>query len=204
MVRNIRPDELDEVLRVEAEAWDESVRAPRERFESRMRIFPQGFFGAYRDGRLIGVSTSQIVRDPIDDHRWEEITGNGYITTHNPDGNVLYLVSLGVSRSSQSRGAGQLLVEAQKNLVRELSLDMLVSGSRISQYKDYVEKNGDINVEDYVKLRKDGTDEPYDMSLRFFHRCGLKPFKIVTRYLAKGDAESMDYNIRVVWHNPGK
>ena len=35
-IRNVKPNELDEVVRVEGEAWPEDMRAPREKFGSRI------------------------------------------------------------------------------------------------------------------------------------------------------------------------
>jgi len=57
-VRNVRREELDEVIRVEKEAWPAELRASKDKFESRINVFPEGFFGVYVNDKLVGVSTS--------------------------------------------------------------------------------------------------------------------------------------------------
>ena len=44
-VRNVRREELDEVIRVEQEAWPAELMASKDKFESRLNVFPDGFFG---------------------------------------------------------------------------------------------------------------------------------------------------------------
>lgn len=199
MVRNVRPDELNEVLRVEAEAWPPEIMAPIEKFESRMRIFPEGFFGAYEDGKLVGVSTSQIISYPVDNPKWESITDNGFIRNHNPNGNALYVVSVGVSGYHQGKKVGTRLVEAQKDLVKRLGLEKLVLGARIPQYRDYVRSNGEISAEDYVNLERDD-NLPKDIELRFYWRSGLRPVKVVPKFM-DDDPESLDYGVVMAWDN---
>ena len=120
-VRKAREKDLDDVITLENKVWPPGTRSPREKFESRLRIFPEGFFLAYKEGSLIGVSTSQIIKyDGSTIDSWEKITDFGWIRTHNPMGNALYVVSLGaISRS----GGGSALINAQKKLATELGLD---------------------------------------------------------------------------------
>jgi len=150
-VRNVTKDELNGVVRVECEAWPEEVRAPREKFEKRLEVFPQGFFAVYVDGVMAGVSTSQIIQYPNSNlDSWEKITDNGHIVnSHDPEGNALYVVSVGVSSRYQGRGLGSKLVEEQKRLTKKIGLKYLVLGARIPGYH----KHSSIPVEDYVVER---------------------------------------------------
>ena len=112
-VRRAREKDLDDVITLENKVWPPGTRSPREKFESRLRIFPEGFFLAYKEGSLIGVSTSQIIKyDGSTIDSWEKITDFGWIRTHNPMGNALYVVSLGaISRS----GGGSALIMHRKS-----------------------------------------------------------------------------------------
>jgi len=202
VVRNVKKEELDEVMRVEKETWPEEIQASREKFESRMKIFPEGFFGVYEDGKLVGVSTSEIVKyDPKKNNfTWEEITDNGWIkNTHDPSGNALYVVSVGVSQKRMGRGYGSLLVQKQKELVVKLDLDCLVLGARLSGYHKYK----DLSPEEYLKKRKEGTSLPFDPEIRFYERNGLKVVKLMANYM-ENDPESLNYGVVMVWENPNK
>ena len=198
-IRNAEKQDLNDVVRLENEIWPEGTRATKDKFESRLKIFPQGFFLALADKDIIGVSTSEIINYDLKNppKSWEEVTDNGYIRNHNPYGNAIYVVSIGaISR----RGGGSALVQAQKDLAQRLNLEFLVLGARIPGYDAYCKEHGDINIKDYIKLkREDG--ELIDPELRFYTRNGLKIFKIVPSYM-EDDKESRNYGAIMVWKNP--
>jgi|SRR3989344_3322202 len=194
-IRFAKKENLDEVLELENKIWPLGTRAPREKFESRLKIFPKGFILVYKDGSLIGASTSQIINyDGSTITSWEEITDNGWIRNHNPNGNALYVVSIG---SISRRGGGSALVQAQKNLAKELNLSFLVLGSRIPGYDSYCREHGEINIGEYVKLLRDD-GEPLDPELRFYTRNGLSLQEIRSNYM-EDDKESRNYGAIMLW-----
>lgn len=196
------PGLLDEVIRVEQEAWPPEWRATRDKFKSRLLVFPEGFFVAFGNKKMAGVSTSEIVNyDP--DHlpsTWDEITDNGYIKkTHDPRANALYVVSVGVSKNFQGQGIGRGLMEEQKNLTKKFHLRYLFLGARIPKYHEYHASHPEASAEGYVEL---GNDEGkrLDPELRFYESCGLKTMKVVPDY--GPDPESEDYGVVMFWENP--
>ena len=194
-IRFAKKENLDEVLELENKIWPPGTIAPREKFESRLKIFAKGFILAYKDGSLIGASTSQIINyDRSTINSWENITDNGWIRNHNPKGNALYVVSIGsISRS----GGGSALVQAQKNLAKQLSLRFLVLGSRIPGYDAYCREQEEINIEEYVKLLR-GNGELLDPELRFYKRNGLSLQGIKPNYM-EDDKESRNYGAIMLW-----
>lgn len=196
-VRSAIFKDLDDVVRLENKIWPEGTRASREKFESRLKFFPDGFFVAYKDERMIGVSTSEIINYDFKNHpiSWEEITDNGFIrNTHDKNGNALYVVSLGaISRS----GGGGALIEKQKKLVIKLGLDCLILGARISGYDKYCVENGEIGVKKYLnKTNEDG--QVFDDEIRFYTRNGLEIVKIVKNYM-EDDLESRNFGAVMIW-----
>ena len=195
-IRRAKEEDLEEIVELENKVWPPGTRSPREKFESRLKIFPQGFFLAYNENSLIGASTSQIINyDGSSIDSWEDITDFGWIRkTHNPEGNALYIVSLGaISRS----GAGSALMQAQKNLARELDLDFLVLGSRIPGYDNYCMEEGEISIEEYAKLKREN-GEILDPELRFYIRNGLSLKEIKPNYM-EDDNESRNYGAIMLW-----
>ena len=204
IIRTVQKEELDLVAELENKIWPEGTRASKEMFESRFNLFPQGFFVVYKGSEIIGVSTSEIInyspKNPPSS--WEGITDNGWIKkNHNPQGNALYVVSVGaVSRS----GGGSALVQAQKELAKQLNLEYLILGARIPGYAAYCKEHQDILIQEYVKLTKsitEGKTELLDSELRFYTRNGLILESIKPNYM-EDDAESRNYGAIMVWKNP--
>lgn len=192
---------LDEVMRVEESAWPPELQATKEKFTSRLHVFPEGFFVAKVDGKIQGVTTSQITTyDPVASKTWDEITDNGMIVrTHNPSGDALYVVSVGVAKKAQGNDIGSKIVEIQKELTIKLELKCLFLGARIPCYDNYCKEHGELNIEDYLKL-KDNDGEALDPEIRFYNRCGLEVRKIISKF--EPDIESRNYGVVMVWENP--
>ncbi|MGD8236227.1 MAG: GNAT family N-acetyltransferase, partial [Chromatiales bacterium] len=64
----------------------------RDQFESQIRRFPEGQICIEDDGRVVAASNALVVNMERfgDKHTYEEITGNGYFNTHDPNGDTLY------------------------------------------------------------------------------------------------------------------
>lgn len=201
---NTAPDKrnefLDEVMEVERSVWPSELQATREKFQSRVTIFPQGFIVAKVGGKLKGVTTSQITTyDLSTDKTWNEITDNGNLKkTHNFSEDSLYVVSVGVSPDSQGMGIGGKLVEAQIELAKQLGLKRVFLGARIPGYNQYCKDHGEISVGTYLNLKND-KNEPIDSEVRFYQRQGLRPAKIVPNF--EPDLSSRDYGVVMVWEN---
>jgi|SRR3989338_10649262 len=202
---NISPadkdDFLEQVMEVERSAWPPELQASKQKFESRFNIFSQGFFVVRLDGKIKGVATSQITTyDETSSHTWDEITDNGMIgKTHNPQGNALYVVSVGVGADVQGRGVGGKLVQSQLELAKKLGLKYLFLGARAPGYDAYCKKNGETSMEEYLKL-KDDDGETWDPEIRFYERQGLHPAKIIPNF--EPDVQSRDYGVVMLWENP--
>jgi ribosomal protein S18 acetylase RimI-like enzyme len=191
---------LDQVEKVERSAWPDELEAPREKFLSRLEIFPEGFIIAKVDGIVRGMSTSEIVDyDPEKKSNWNELTDNGFIkTTHDPLGNSLYVVSVAVAGDAQGLGLGSKLVDAQKALAKKLSKKYLLLGARTPGYAEYCKNNGEISIEDYLDLKNE-KGESVDPEIRFYERRGLKRTKIVPDF--EPDPDSKDYGVVMLWEN---
>lgn len=200
------PDEgkfLDEVMDVERSAWPPELQATKEKFASRLHVFPEGFFVAKVDGKISGVTTSQITTyDPSVTKTWDEITDNGMIAkTHSPEGNALYVVSVGVAKEAQGNHVGGQIVEKQKELALGLGLKYLYLGARIPGYDKYCKEHGELTIEKYLET-KDSDGEAVDPEIRFYNRRGLQVKKIISEFEA--DNDSRNYGAVMVWENPQK
>lgn len=193
---------IKEVLEVEESAWPAELRASKEKFLSRLAVFPDGFFVALINGKIKGVTTSQITHYPSSTNTWDEITDNGFIAkTHDSKKNALYIVSVGVAADAQGIGVGGMLLEAQKNLVFQRNLECLFLGARIPGYDKYCRKHGEVSIKEYMILR-DNQGESIDPEVRFYERKELQVVKILSDF--EPDKESRNYGAIMLWENPEK
>ena len=117
---------------------------------------------------------------------------------HVPDGNALYVVSIGVDPETQGMGIGGKLLNAQKELAKKLGLSVLFLGARIPGYDKYCKENAEISIEEYVKLKND-KGESLDPEIRFYERNGLKLEQIKPDF--EPDDQSRGYGALMVWRS---
>jgi len=182
---------LQEVVQLEEETWPEGTRAPQILFENRLATFPQGFIYVRNDGgKLVGLSTSIRIQlsEPGEIQTWNGATSSGTIANHTPDGNVLYIVSVGVSPENQGRGIGKSLVEQQVTLARNLGIKTVLLGSRVPGFHQY---QGDI--ESYLSQRTD-EGRSIDPEIRFYEGSGFSVYEIRPDYMTD-DWQSRNYGV---------
>lgn len=201
-VRNAIESDLDGVMAVEAE-WPEEQRAPREKFESRLERFPEGFFIVEADGRIVAVSTSTLKTYDPDDlgtfKTWEVCTNDGYLHPlgDRSDYNACYIVSSGIRKAYRRGGIREALIRAHfANAVR-LGLEFVVTGAMMPGYDRHCRECGDIPACEYAFLKRDG--EPLDPTLRKLASLGL--FLPDERHVIRGfyvSPESRDHGALLV------
>lgn len=170
----------------------EHLRGPLSRF-------PEGQFVAFYEDEIVGVClTFRIMEDVAKrPHSWAEITGNGFASRHDPDGDVLYGMEVAVDPDARGLKIGQRLYDARKKLAASLRLKGIVFAGRMPGYKK--------------RHRRFPTPEAYleavqervvrDPVLGFQLRNRFDPVTILKNYLP-GDVESMGFAVLMEWRNP--
>ena len=112
--------------------------------------FPQGALLAEYDGKMVGYCASiRMDADALKPHTWREITGDGYASTHEPDGEYLYGYDVCVDPEYQGLRIGQRLYSARRKLCVDLHLTGIVFGGRIPGFKRKAKEVG--SAEEYVQ-----------------------------------------------------
>lgn len=186
---------LDRVMLLEVETWPEGTRGARENFNQRLVRFPEGFIRGIdtKDGKTVGLTTSMIIHfnGPTNIQTWETVTTDGSIANHDPKGNALYIVSVGVAPSRQRQGLGTQLVGRQVELAKSLGLKAVVLGSRVPGFHLY---SG--SIESYLAER-DPQGYSIDAEIRFYQKCGFSVRAIKPSYMLD-DAESKNFGVLMV------
>ncbi|MCL6600710.1 MAG: GNAT family N-acetyltransferase [Alicyclobacillus macrosporangiidus] len=160
-------------------------------------IFPEGALCVEVEGEIAGSMTTCIVQfDPAHPaHTWAEMTDNGYIRTHQPDGDTLYVVDISVRPRYRKLGLGKWLMLSMYDLVIHRNLKRLLGGGRMPGYHRHATN---MSAEEYLAAVLRG--DLQDPVLTFLLRCGRLPVAVVPDYLE--DAESCNYAVLMEWRNP--
>ncbi|WP_078380446.1 GNAT family N-acetyltransferase [Sutcliffiella halmapala] len=201
VIRTYEEKDFPHLIRVQQESFPPPFPAElwwnEEQLRNHITLFPEGALCFEVNGVVAGSMTGLLVEyDPLQpNHTWEEITDNGYIRTHNPNGNTLYVVDISVSPNFRKLGVGKWLMQSMYEIVIHHNLERLLGGGRIPGYQDHSEN---MTAEQYIESVLKGNLK--DPVITFLLRCGRTPVKVVENYLE--DKESLNYGVLMEWKNP--
>ncbi|CAM3761266.1 GNAT family N-acetyltransferase [Mesobacillus thioparans] len=202
-IRNYSREDFAKLIRVQQEAFPppfpEDLWWNEDQLTNHISLFPEGAICVEIDSRIAGSITGLIVdlKDGDEDHSWADITDNGYIRNHDPNGNTLYIVDICISPAYRKLGLGKWMMQSMYETVVYLGLDRLLGGGRMPGYHHYAAQ---MPIDQYVEKILDG--ELKDPVVSFLLRCGRTPVKPVANYLE--DEESLNYGMLMEWKNPFK
>ncbi len=163
---------FEEVVRIHAFSWlpilqrelqtedqDAILSAVRNQYNSRREVFPEGQIAAI-SGVLVGSISSLVVRtQTVADlpPTYCEMTDRGYLRNHVPDGNTLVCPTVTVDKNFRGFGIAKDLVKAQARLAAQRGSEFLYAYSRPAGFRKFIGKSGDMPVETYVGLKRNGS-----------------------------------------------
>ncbi|TKD68650.1 bifunctional GNAT family N-acetyltransferase/carbon-nitrogen hydrolase family protein [Pseudalkalibacillus hwajinpoensis] len=196
-LRSIRYEDIDEILALQKKCFPGMDPWKRDHLESHLDIFPEGQFCVELEGEIIGSCSSLMVNfDEYDDqHTWDDITDEGYITNHNPDGYNLYGIEVMVDPKYRRMKIGKRLYDARKDLARELNVKSIIIGGRIPNYHKH---SDEMKASEYVEEVK--FQNIYDPVLTFQLMNGFNVMRINPNYLPD-DKASKQFATLMEWNN---
>lgn len=164
-----------------------------------MNNFPEGQFVAVVGDTVVGYcATFRIGGDvALVAHDWTSITGNGYASRHDPEGDWLYGMEVCVDPEYRGYRIGERLYNERKQLCQRLGLQGVVFAGRLPTLSKRLKRYG--SVEEYVEAIK--AKKQRDPVLSFQLHNGFEIHGIIPHYL-DADRASMGYGIHLVWRNP--
>ncbi len=159
VIRNAKPEDMVQIMAVE-ESWPEMARAPRDKFEARLKKYPQGFFVWEEDGRILATITAMPFNyDPADAKQfsnWDDVTNKGYLFDIGApkDYNALYIVSGIIEKNARGGDIFERMVNREVELARALGYSYVVAGAVIPGYKRYCVKNDAVPASEYVFMKR--------------------------------------------------
>lgn len=182
---------MDDVYEKVGGAW------PLKNFQAQLTMFPNGQICIEDKGKVIACAFSLIVDYEKfgDKHTYDEITGDAYLSTHDPKGDVLYGVDVFVSPKYRGLRLGRRLYEARRELCKNLNLKSIMAGGRIPNYSQHAQSMTPYQYIEAVKSK-----DLYDPILTFQLSNGFEVKQILKAYLPE-DKDSMGYATLLQWHN---
>lgn len=165
--------------------------------------YPEGCFVAKLDGKLVGYCATMRLskRIAFSNHSWDEVTGNGFGSRHNPNGDWLYGYEMCVDPKTRGTRIGRRLYEERRALAERLELSGIVFGGRMPGFARATRRknNRADTPEEYLQLVLDG--KVHDPVLRFQLANGFEAQGVLHDYLPE-DKQSKANAVRMVWRNP--
>ncbi|MHB1278765.1 MAG: GNAT family N-acetyltransferase [Bacteroidia bacterium] len=195
--RTAIPEDFGEIIKLSKKCFPEQDPWTANMLESQYRLFPEGMQIIEYEGEIVGSATSLIVdmEEYDDNHSWAEISDNGFITNHDPEGDTLYGIEVMVHPEYQGLKIGRRLYEMRRELCEVMNLKQILIGGRLPNYHLYSDELG---VRAYVKRVVDKKIK--DSVLTFQISQGFYIRKIIKDYLPN-DQESEGYGVLMEWAN---
>ncbi|TSB45819.1 bifunctional GNAT family N-acetyltransferase/carbon-nitrogen hydrolase family protein [Alkalicoccobacillus porphyridii] len=196
IIRNIEVKDFDDIIEMSKICFKNMEPWTKDQLRSHIEIFPEGQFCVEYDGKIIGSCSSLIINfDEYDDqHTWDEITDEGYITNHDSEGYNLYGIEVMVHPDYRRMKIGRRLYETRKDLARELNLKSIIIGGRIPNYSKHKELTPRQYVEEVTMHNL------YDPVLTFQVVNNFSLKRVNSNYL-DDDKASMRYATLMEWNN---
>lgn len=198
-VRQARPRDVREIAELVRRAYDDLPAYTQGEIRGQINNYPEGCFIARLDGIIVGYCASMRLdeRVALADHSWDEVTGNGFGSRHDPTGDWLYGYEMCVDPAVRGTRIGRRLYEERRALAERLELTGIVFGGRMPNLRKSWRKVS--GPEDYLQQVID--NKIHDPVLRFQLANGFEPQGILDAYLPE-DKRSKAFAVRMVWRNP--
>lgn len=198
-LRNLRPEDHGALSRLMARAYTglDDSRWSKDEYVAQLNRFPEGQLCIEDNGEVVAAALTLIVNYSRfgDRHTYDQITGNGYFTTHDPNGDVLYGVDVFVDPEYRGMRLGRRLYDARKELCRNLNLRAIIAGGRIPGYHKHADS---MSPEEYVQQVRQ--KEIYDPILSFQLANDFQARRVIKGYLPD-DRDSLGYATVLEWSN---
>ncbi|PLX40121.1 MAG: carbon-nitrogen hydrolase [Deltaproteobacteria bacterium] len=200
-VRNATPKDVGMIVELSGKVYESAGLLPYSDGEvlGQINNFPEGQFVVCVAGKVVGYCATFRISGAIalKPHTWDEITGNGFASRHQPDGEWLYGMEVCVDPDLRGYRIGQRLYNERKRLCQSQGMKGIVFAGRLPSLSKKIKRVGSAEkyVEEVVAKRQ------RDPVLSFQLRNGFEVIGVIKGYLP-GDAQSMGYGVHLVWKNP--
>lgn len=198
-VRQAKPEDITEIVALVDRAYPDLPTYNPGMIRGQISSFPKGQFVVQAEDRIVGYAASFIIGSDVAfaPHSWAEITGGGFGSRHDPNGDILYGMEVCVDPDARRLRIGERLYDARKSLAENYELKGITFGGRVPGWAKRRKKFP--NVVDYVNAVE--ARKIIDPVVNFQLRQGFKPKAVLKGYLPS-DKASGGRAVQMFWENP--
>ncbi len=198
-VRTAAVGDVDAILDLVRRTYPEMPPYTPGMVQAHVTTFPEGQFVVEYEDKIVGYAATFIIdeKTAFSPHNYDAITGGGYGSRHDPNGDWLYGMEVCVDPELRNLRVGQRLYDARKRLCEEWQLKGIVFGGRMPGLKRRMKQFG--TPEAYLEAVQ--SKQIRDPVLGFQLRNEFEPAGVMANYLPM-DEQSMGYAVKMVWRNP--
>tara|TARA_R110002073_G_scaffold47130_3_gene128175 strand:- start:97 stop:1677 length:1581 start_codon:yes stop_codon:yes gene_type:complete len=199
VVRNALLSDVDGIVALSRKIYQGDMATTPECVRGNINIFTEGQFVVELGDQIVGHAATFVISGDIalKPHTWMEITGNGFASRHDPDGDYLYGMEVAVDPDTRRQRIGQRLYNARRELCEYLQLKGVVFGGRLPGYGRVRSRVG--SVEEYLSLVLE--KKIRDQVLNFQLSNGFELIGTLKDYLPD-DRQSGGFASHMLWRNP--
>lgn len=152
-----------------------------EQYRKHVQVFPEGQFVALDGDKVVGATSSMRYHFDINNpehHTFYEIMGGGWLTTHEPGGDWLYGLDVGVHPDYRGKGIAKTLYRARHQLCNELGLKGQITVGMLNGYEKVKDK---YTIEEYYEKVKN--NEIFDPTISVQRKIGFEIVGLIKDYL---------------------
>lgn len=199
-LRQLRPQDFEDIKAVWQDVYGGLgglFRLTKTKYRQQIARFPEGQLCIEDNGKVVAAALAMIVDYQAfgNRHTYSEITDNCTLSTHDPQGDVLYGVDVFIKPEYRSMRLGRRLYDARKELCRKFNLKAIIAGGRIPGYHDYADT---MSPDEYIEKVK--AKEVYDPVLSFQLSNDFEVQGVLEGYLPE-DKDSSGYATLLHWEN---
>ncbi len=198
-IRNAVPGDIDQILKLIARVYPGIENYSPGQIRGQINNFPEGQFVAVFEGEIVGYCAASRLDEKLalGAHDWASVTGNGFGSRHDPNGNWLYGFEMVVDPKRRGLRIGKRLYEARRALAERLELRGIAFGGRMPGYRRAA-ASVDGPREYLIEVRDGARRDPV---IGFQLANGFTPIGILPDYLPR-DKASGGFAAHMVWRNP--
>ena len=157
-------------------AEDELIKTAH--YLQHLKVFPEGQFVITDGDEVIGMTSSMRSLFNDNHHTFKETIAGGWLTNHNPIGDWLYGLDMGIHPNYRGKGLARSLYQARHSLVHSLNLKGQFT---VGMMNGYGAVAGTISAAQYFKELIEGTRTDPTLSAQM--KIGFEPISIIPNYL---------------------
>jgi predicted amidohydrolase/ribosomal protein S18 acetylase RimI-like enzyme len=196
-VRRMRQKDIPQVIELQKKCFPDMSPWKPEQLKNHLKVFPEGQFVVEHKGKVVGSSSSLIVDfDEYDTmHSFNDITANGTISNHDPEGENLYGIEVMVDPDYRNMRVGGRLYDTRRRLAERLNLKSIIIAGRMPGYEEVANR---MSPSQYVREVRE--KKIYDPVLTFQMNNEFVVKRVIPDYLPR-DGESRGNAVLMEWPN---